>query len=81
MEFISFLLVAAVIALYVYFICGIYKLASRYGRSAGAHTFLAVVITPILPIIYLLCAGETDEHRKARIQEEEKWRAEVSKDE
>ena len=82
MELIPLFLIvaAAAIALYVYLIRGIYQLATRYGRTAGLHTFLAVVVTPILPIIYLLCAGKTQMKQYEDILLEEKMRAKARKE-
>lgn len=68
-----------VIALYVYIIRAVYLLSERLGHTSVLHTILAVVATPILPLLYLFCAGETDDQRKARIEQEEKWRIAVSK--
>lgn len=68
-----------VIALYVYIIRAVYLLSERLGHTSVLHTILAVVATPILPLLYLFCAGETDYHRKMRIEQEEKWRIAVSK--
>lgn len=68
-----------VIALYVYLIRAVYLLSERLGHTSVLHTILAVVVTPILPLLYLFCAGETDDHRKARIEQEEKWRIAISK--
>lgn len=68
-----------VIALYVYLIRAVYLLSERLGHTSVLHTILAVVVTPILPLLYLFCAGETDDQRKARIEQEEKWRIAVSK--
>ena len=72
------LLALLAIALYAYAISAVAKFANRLGRTE-VHTILAVILTPILPLLYLFCAGETDEHRKARIEQEEKWRIAISK--
>ena len=74
-----FALIAIAVLILIYLYSCVYKLAKRYGRNAGAHTVISLFLSPFVSIIHLLCAGETDEHRKARIQEEEKWRAGVHK--
>ena len=80
MEFeLVLLLILFIIALYVYLIRAVYLLSERLGHTSVLPTILAVVVTPVLPLIYLSCAGESDEHRKARIEQEEKWRIAVSK--
>ncbi|MBQ6583640.1 MAG: hypothetical protein IIX42_00630 [Alistipes sp.] len=76
-----FALIAIVVLILIYLYSCVYKLAKRYGRNAAGHTIISLFLSPFVSIIHLLCAGETDEHRKARIQEEEKWRAEVHKTE
>ena len=68
-----------IVALYVYLIRAVYLLSERLGHTSVMHTILAVVVTPFLPLLYLSCAGETDYHRKMRIEQEEKWRIAVSK--
>lgn len=75
----ALLLILFIIALYVYLIRAVYLLSERLGHTSFMHTILAVVVTPILPLLYLFCAGETDYHRKTRIEQEEKWRIAVSK--
>lgn len=70
------LLLLFAIPMYLYAIAAVSNLASRLGRSSAAHTVVSIFITPIPPMIYLLCSGETDEARKARVVQEEKWRRE-----
>lgn len=48
--------------------------AERLGRSSGGFALLALFFSPILSAFFLFMLGETNEHRKARIIEEEKWR-------
>ena len=76
----EFIIAPFIIALYVYLIRAVYLLSKRLGRTSVLHTILAVVFTPILPLLYLFCAGETDYHRKARIEQEEKWKIAISKE-
>lgn len=52
--------------------------ADRLGRSIGAFVFLAFICSPFFVAFILFMLGETDEHRKARIIEEEKWRRSCS---
>jgi hypothetical protein len=73
------ILILFIIALYAYLIRAVYLLSERLGHTSVLHTILAVVATPILPLLYLSCAGETDFHRKTRIEQEEKWRIAISK--
>lgn len=75
-----FIIALFIIALYVYLIRAVYLLSERLGHTSVLHTILAVVVTPILPLLYLFCAGETKEHHKARIEQEEKWRIAISKE-
>lgn len=71
--------ILVIVALYVYLIRAVYLLSERLGHTSVMHTILAVFVTPFLPLLYLSCAGETDYHRKMRIEQEEKWRIAVSK--
>lgn len=48
--------------------------AERLGRSLGGWLVVALLISPIFVAILLYMLGETNEHRKARIIEEERWR-------
>lgn len=48
--------------------------AKRLGRDLGCYILLSVLLSPFFSIIILLLLGETDEHRKARVIEEEMWR-------
>lgn len=48
--------------------------AERLGRSFGGYTCFSIFLGCFFPIIILLLLGETDEHRKARVIEEEMWR-------
>lgn len=74
-----FILAVVLVGLYTYLIRAVYLLSERLGHTSVLHTILAVVVTPILPLLYLFCAGETDDQRKARIEQEEKWRIAISK--
>lgn len=48
--------------------------ARRLGRGETSWFLFAFFLSPIFAIIVLFMKGETDEHRKARIIEEEIWR-------
>lgn len=64
-----------VIALFV----AVWNLAERYGRSSVLYVILSLLFTPLLIIVYLLCAGETFEHRRMMIMLDEKYRVEARK--
>lgn len=74
-----FILAVVLVGLYTYLIRAVYLLSERLGHTSVIHTILAVIFTPALPLLFLFCAGETDEHRKMRIEQEEKWRIAISK--
>lgn len=48
--------------------------ADRLGRNGGAFSLLALFFSPIIAAFFLFMLGETNEHRKERIIEEERWR-------
>lgn len=50
------------------------KYACRLGRNFDGYLILALFMSPILAAFLLFMLGETNEHRKARIMEEERWR-------
>lgn len=62
------------IALYIWMVCATYEFAERRGRNGVGYAIGALFFTPLFMWIILLLLGETDEHRKARIIEEEMWR-------
>ncbi len=63
-----------VIALWFFGIVCAGAYACRLGRSIGTFAFLAFLCSPFIVAFLLFMLGETDEHRKTRIIEEEKWR-------
>lgn len=57
--------------------CG--TMASRLGRSSVLWVLLSIFsINPIVCIICLYGLGETNEHRKKRVMEEEEWKNKVT---
>lgn len=70
-------IVLIVLAIYIYIMSSVTLFAKRLGHSAFMHTIIGIFLTPFVPLLYLYCAGETDAHRKARIEQEEKWRLAV----
>ena len=73
------LVIVILFPVYVALIISAARMAGRYGRSSfgwGFLTFLTLAF-PCGTIVCLYALGETDEHRKARIQEEERWRGDV----
>ena len=62
------------IALGVWFLVLVARMARKRGRHAFPWVLLALFTSPITPAILLLCLGETEQHRKERIIEEERLR-------
>lgn len=62
------------IALPVWFLVLVARMARKRGRHAFPWVLLALFTSPITPAILLLCLGETEKHRKERIIEEERLR-------
>lgn len=67
-----------IIALWFFGIICAGAYADRLGRSIGTFAFLAFLCSPFIVAFILFMLGETDEHRKARIIEEERWRRSCS---
>ncbi len=65
---------------YLLFLTGLCDYAKRLGQGAGIPIFMGIFFTPLIAFFYLYMLGETDAHRKARIQEEEKWKREALED-
>lgn len=49
-------------------------MAEQRGRSYWGWLIFSVLFSCFLGILFVAALGETDEHRKFRILEEEKWR-------
>lgn len=62
------------IAVGVWFLVLVGRMARKRGRHAFPWVVLALFTSPVIPAILLLCLGETDKHRRARIIEEETLR-------
>lgn len=69
-----------IIIAYVLIITGLCNYAKRLGQENGIPIFLGIFFTPLIAFFYLYMLGETDAHRKARIQEEEKWKRDAFED-
>lgn len=69
------LAVIAFIALYVGLICVVGDKAGSLGRSVFYWVVLSLLISPIIALPLLHCAGETDKRRLQRIGEEEYYGA------
>lgn len=69
-----------IIIAYVLIITGLCDYAKRLGQGAGIPIFMGIFFTPLIAFFYLYMLGETDAHRKARIQEEEKWKRDALED-
>ncbi|WP_455188157.1 hypothetical protein [Bacteroides congonensis] len=72
--FISLFYLMMLFAAWVYILFIVSQYADRNGRSMVWWVILSVLFTPIFGLLGLYMLGETDEHRKARIIEEEEWR-------
>ena len=84
MAFLVSLLWIGILLIYVWLIVASNQYATRMGYSNIGYLFLAIFGTPII-LLVIYMQGETDEHRKRRIIEEEAWRRgeniEVAKEE
>ena len=47
---------------------------NRYGRDRTSWVFIAILFTPFIAAFLLFLYGESKEHRKERIIEEELWK-------
>lgn len=72
--FISLFYLMMVFAAWVYNLFIVSQYADRNGRSMTWWVILSILFTPIFGLLGLYMLGETDEYRKTRIIEEEKWR-------
>lgn len=54
-------------------------LASKRGRSGFGWALLALLISPLLTCIILLCIGETQKCRFERIEAEERYRNQIAR--
>lgn len=54
-------------------------LAVKRGRSVLGWAFLALLISPLLTCIILLCIGETQKRRFERIAAEEHYRSQIAR--
>lgn len=59
---------------YVLLLSAVYKYAKRLGQERITWVAISLFCSPIIGLIGLYMEGETDEHHKARIIEEELWR-------
>ena len=79
------LLWIGILFIYVWLIVASNQYAKRMGYSNIGYLFLSILGSPIVLLLVIYMQGETDEHRKRRIIEEEAWRRgeniEVAKEE
>jgi uncharacterized membrane protein YhaH (DUF805 family) len=63
-----------IIALIIFLLVIIVKMANQRGRSGFGWLVLSIIITPFLCMLFLYLLGETNDKRKERIIEEEELR-------
>jgi len=67
-----------IIVLWIFILCVLAlipaSMAEHRGRSYWGWFFFSVLFSCFLGILFVAALGETDEHRKKRIIEEEMWR-------
>lgn len=61
---------------YVLLLSAVYKYATRLGQERITWVVISLFCSPVVGLIGLYMEGESDEHRKERIMEEEQWRKE-----
>lgn len=59
---------------YVLLLSAVYKYATRLGQERITWVVISLFCSPVVGLIGLYMEGETNEHRKARVIEEEMWR-------
>lgn len=59
---------------YILLLSAVYKYAKRLGRERNTWVVISLFCSTIIGLIGLYMEGETGEHRKARVIEEENWR-------
>lgn len=59
---------------YILLLSAVYKYATRLGQERITWVVISLFCSPVVGLIGLYMEGETDEHRKARVIEEEMWR-------
>ena len=63
---------------YILLLSAVYKYAKRLGQERITWVVVSLFCRQIVGLIRLYMEGETDEHRKTRIIEEENWRQECT---
>lgn len=63
---------------YVLLLSAVYKYATRLGQERITWVVISLFCSPVVGLIGLYMEGESDEHRKARVIEEEMWRRSYS---
>ena len=74
MAFFVSLLWIGILIIYVWLIVASNRYAKRMGYSNAGYLILSILGSPIVLLLVIYMQGETDEHRKKRIMEEEAWR-------
>lgn len=62
------------IVVYCFMLNAVMHYADRSGRDKAFWVFIAIILTPVIAAFLLFLYGESKEHRKARIIEEEFWK-------
>lgn len=65
-----------VLITYAMLLGAVYKYAKRLGQERTTWVVISLFFSPVVGLIGLYMEGESDEHRKERIMEEERWRKE-----
>lgn len=62
------------IVVYCFMLNAVMHYADRQGRDKTFWVFIGIIFSPIIAAFLLFLYGESKEHRKERIVEEELWR-------
>lgn len=62
------------IVVYCFMLNAVIHYAERNGRDKTSWIFVAIIFSPIIAAFLLFLYGESKEHRKERIIEEELWK-------
>lgn len=68
------LIVLLFIVVYCFILNAVMNYADRKGRDKTFWVFIGIVFSPIIATFLLFLYGESKEHRKERIIEEELWK-------
>lgn len=62
------------IVVYCFMLNAVMHYADRNGRDKTFWVFIAIIFTPVIAAFLLFLYGESKEHRKERVIEEEFWK-------